>query len=167
MHPPPRARLPGELIFTLLLLLGSLFLLWQAYGISKFESITSAGVFPMLAALTMAVTAAVALRRTARAPRTEARDGEALPQQFLRRLTPVELLTFTASMAAYMLLLDVLGFLIASYLFLVVSMRLLGSRRWGLNLLVSAVCLGAIYLIFQTVFSVVLPAGTLLQGWKS
>jgi putative tricarboxylic transport membrane protein len=46
----------------------------------------------------------------------------------------------------------------------VASMALLGSRRWGLNLLVSALALAAIYVIFQTVFSVVLPSGTLLQG---
>jgi putative tricarboxylic transport membrane protein len=36
-----------------------------------------------------------------------------------------------------------------------------------LNLLVSALSLGAIYAIFQTVFSVVLPSGKLFQGWLS
>ena len=54
-----------------------------------------------------------------------------------------------------------------SYLFLVVSMRLLGGRRIVLNLLVSALSLAAIYVIFQTVFSVVLPKGVLLQRWLS
>ena len=44
-------------------------------------------------------------------------------------------------------------------------MRLLGSRRWGLNLLVSALALGVIHLVFRTVFSVVLPTGVWVQGW--
>jgi hypothetical protein len=56
-----KTRLPGELTFTVLLLLGSLFLLYQAYGISGFESITSAGMFPMLSALVMAFTAFLAI----------------------------------------------------------------------------------------------------------
>jgi putative tricarboxylic transport membrane protein len=43
-------------------------------------------------------------------------------------------------------------------------MRLLGSTRWRTNLLVSALVLGAVYLVFQTAFSVVLPAGRLWQG---
>jgi putative tricarboxylic transport membrane protein len=42
-------------------------------------------------------------------------------------------------------------------------MRLLGSRRWSVNLGVSALSLAAIYLVFQTVFSVVLPRGTWLR----
>jgi putative tricarboxylic transport membrane protein len=36
-----------------------------------------------------------------------------------------------------------------------------------LNLVVSALSLAAIYLVFQTVFSVVLPKGSLIQGWFS
>jgi putative tricarboxylic transport membrane protein len=55
--PLRRRRLPGELTFALLLIGLSLFLLWQAYGISGFESLTSAGAFPMVAAAVMLVTA--------------------------------------------------------------------------------------------------------------
>lgn len=165
MHAAPRRRLAGELVFMALLLAFSLFMLWQAYGISGFDSITSAGVFPMLATLTMVVCAVVFLRQTARAPRTAAEPGESLARQFGRQLTPVVVVTFTAAIAVYMALLEPLGFVLASYLFLVVSMRLLGSRRWPLNLVVAALCLAAIYAVFQTAFSVVLPKGTLLQGW--
>jgi putative tricarboxylic transport membrane protein len=67
----------------------------------------------------------------------------------------------------YMVALEWAGFLISSYVFLVISMKLLGSQRMGLNFLVSALSLGAIYAIFQTVFSVVLPAGKLIQGLMS
>lgn len=160
----PRQRLPGELSFLAALLLASLFLLWTAYGISKFESLTSAGAFPMFAAAVMVLCALLILRDAVRAKTMDGEAGESLVHQFVRRLTPPVVVGFTVAIALYMALLQPLGFLLASYLFLVVSMALLGSRRWGLNLLVSAVALAAIYVIFQTVFSVVLPSGTLLQG---
>ena len=163
MH-PPRKRLAGELVFMLALLAFSLFMLWTAFGISKFESLTSAGAFPMVATAVMVLCALQMVRRTATLERAASPGDESLAKQFLRQLTPLVVVSFTLAIAAYMLLLAPLGFLVASYLFLVVSMGLLGSRRWGLNLLVSALALAAIYVIFQTIFSVVLPAGTWLQG---
>ncbi len=75
---------------------------------------------------------------------------------------PLTLVLFTLLIVAYMLLLEVLGFLVASYLFLLLSMQVLGSKRLGLNLVVSAVVLAAIFIVFQTAFSVVLPAGSLV-----
>jgi putative tricarboxylic transport membrane protein len=63
-----------------------------------------------------------------------------------------------------MLLLNKLGFVVSAYLFLVVSMRLLGSVRWLFNLMLSAISLGVVYLIFQTIFSVILPKGTWWVG---
>jgi putative tricarboxylic transport membrane protein len=64
-----------------------------------------------------------------------------------------------------MLLLSKLGFVLSAYLFLVLSMRLLGSTRWLFNILLSAISLAVVYLIFQTVFSVILPKGTWLTGF--
>jgi putative tricarboxylic transport membrane protein len=162
--PPTRQRLPGELSFLVVLLLASLFLLWTAYGISKFESLTSAGAFPMFATAVMVICAVLILRDAARAAPSEAQAGESLAGHFIRRLTPPVVVGFTVAIALYMWLLQPLGFLLSSYLFLVASMALLGSRRWGLNLLVSAGALAAIHAIFQTVFSVVLPSGTVLKS---
>ncbi|MEO6319020.1 MAG: tripartite tricarboxylate transporter TctB family protein [Polaromonas sp.] len=166
MH-PPRYRRVGELSFTVLLVAFSLFMLWQAYSISKFESITSAGSFPMFATAVMVITGLLIAGQTARAKPLPGPQGESLLQQFVRQITPGVLVGFTLSIAVYMALLDVLGFLIASYLFLVVSMWILGSRRMVLNLVVSALSLAAIYVIFQTAFTVVLPAGTVLKGLMS
>ena len=90
--------------------------------------------------------------------------GEPLLSQFVRQVTPGVVVSFMLATAVYMVLIDRLGFLLASYLFLAVSMWLLGSRRIVLNLLVSALSLAAIHVIFQTVFSVVLPTGTWLKG---
>ena len=162
--PEKKSRLPGELTFTLLLLLGSLYLLHQAYGISRFESITSAGVFPMLSALVMVITALIALSGVAQSTLVAPDAGESLSGHFIRRITPQVWLMFTTTVVLFMLLLSKLGFVLSAYLFLVLSMRLLGSTRWLFNALLSAVSLAVVYLIFQTVFSVILPKGTWLTG---
>lgn len=162
-----RRRLAGEVVFSIVLVAFAAFMLWTAYGISGFESLTSAGAFPMVATAVMLLTAianVVHAWREQPSPRT---GGESALRQFVRQLTPGVLVAFTLAIALYMLLLESLGFVIASYLFLVLSMRLLGSRRIGLNLIVAALSLAAVYLVFQTVFSVVLPSGTLLKVLSS
>ena len=52
---------PAELVFAILISVFSVGALWQAYEISGFKSLTSAGVFPMLAAGTMLVSALIIL----------------------------------------------------------------------------------------------------------
>ena len=157
-------RLPGELSFMALIVAFSTFMLWASYNISKFESISSAGAFPMVCAAAMLITGLMSLAKTARA-KLALEGGETLLQQFSRRLAPPQLVLFAVLITIYMLLLERLGFLLSSYLFLASSMQLLGSRRTLLNLLVSAVTLAAIYVVFQTAFSVVLPSGTWLAPY--
>ena len=157
-------RLPGELSFMALIVAFSSFMLWASYNISKFESISSAGAFPMVCAAAMLITGLMSLVKTARA-KLVLEGGETLLQQFARRLAPPQLVLFAVLITIYMFLLERLGFLVSSYLFLACSMQLLGSRRTLLNLLVSAVTLAAIYVVFQTAFSVVLPSGTWLAPY--
>ena len=82
----------------------------------------------------------------------------------MQQLTPGVWVAQVLAIALYMLALQPFGFLASSYLFLVVSMRLLGSRRWVANLVISAVSLATIYVIFERAFSVVLPVGRVWQG---
>jgi putative tricarboxylic transport membrane protein len=153
-------RLPGELTFMVLAVAFSAFMLWTAYGISQFESISSPGVFPMLCAALLLITGLMSLVSTAKA-RLQL-EGETFFQHFVRKLAPLQLVLFTVLIVAYALTLEILGFLLGSYLFLLLSMQVLGSKRIGLNLLVSALVLAAIFVVFQTAFSVVLPAGSLV-----
>ena len=155
-------RLPGELTFIVAATLFSLFMLWTSFQISGIAW-SSPGSFPMLCAGIMLVTGAMNVVATARR-KLELEPGQSWLQQFVARLAPLTLVLFTGLIVAYMLLLEVLGFLLSSYVFLTVSMWVLGSRRLFFNLWVSAVSLGAIYFVFQTVFSVSMPIGTWLQG---
>lgn len=162
--PTRRRRLPGELAFSFVLIAFSLFMLWQAYSISKFESFTSAGAFPMFAAAVMLISGLIAAAETVRMAPLPGGEGETIWRQFVRQITPGVLVQFVIAIASYMFILERAGFVLSSYVFLVVSMWLLGSRKWLLNLWVSALSLAVVYLIFQTIFSVVLPSGTWLVG---
>jgi putative tricarboxylic transport membrane protein len=147
-----RARRPGELGFALAALAFSLWVLWQAWRISGFSSWSSPGAAPMLGAFILVVSAAVFVVRTARMP---AAAGD------IREILPRAVIAFTALIAAYMLALERLGFLLSSFLFLVGAMWVLGNRRVLFPVCVALVSLAAIYLVFQTAFSVVLPEGWL------
>jgi len=159
-----RRRLAGEVVFALLLLASSLFLFWHSYKISGFSSYTSAGAYPMVTTAVMSISAIIILFQTLRIARVESAPGQSLLFQFYTQVTPTLIVVFALSIVGYMMLLEPLGFVISSYLFLVISMWLLGSRRLLINLLVSAAAIGFIYIVFQTIFSVAVPKGTLIQG---
>ncbi|WP_439518584.1 tripartite tricarboxylate transporter TctB family protein [Hydrogenophaga sp.] len=154
-------RLAGELTFMVLLVLVSLFLLWTAYHISSLESLAAPGTFPLFCAAAMAITGLLNVVKTAR-KKLHLENGESTVQQFVRKITPLQLVLFSVLIFLYMLGMEFIGFLLASYLFLALSMYLLGSRRVLLNLLISALVLAAIFIVFRTAFSVILPAGSLV-----
>jgi putative tricarboxylic transport membrane protein len=157
----PRKRVPGELVFVLLLLLFALTALWQAWRIAGFSSWSSPGALPMLAALVMAVTGVKIVVDTRKLPPPEPDPGRSLAGQFVHRVTPAAIVWFTLFIAAYMFLLEPLGFVACSFLFLVGAMYALGERRILRTLAVSALSLAIIYVVFKTAFSVVLPEGIL------
>ena len=64
-----------------------------------------------------------------------------------------------ALLIGYGLLLEPLGFLPTSALFLIAVVRILGRRGWGWTLAVSLGSLALIWLLFRVVFSVLMPAG--------
>lgn len=158
---PPERRLPGELVFVLFLLLFGATALWQAMRISGLVSWSSPGTVPMLAALAMLVSGARVALATLRRPPAEVPPGSTLSREFGLALLPRAIVAFTLLIVLYMFALEPLGFVVSSLLFLVAGMWALGSRRIAYNVVVSAASLAVIYVIFQTAFSVVLPAGVL------
>lgn len=146
------ARRPGELGFAAFLFVASLVLLYNAYGISGFDKLSSPGSVPMATTLVMAVTAGIVLLRTLRLPRVQ---GETL----LRDILPPVAILFAALLVGYAMLLKPLGFLPTSALFLIVAIKVLSRRGWGFTLTVSLGSLVVIWLIFRIVFTVLMPAG--------
>jgi putative tricarboxylic transport membrane protein len=157
----PRRRVSGELVFVLFLLLFSLTALWQAWRIAGLSSWSSPGAVPMLAALIMVVTGVKIVFFTRRLEPSERTSGRSAASEFYHQMTPAAVIWFTLFIAGYMFALEPLGFVVCSFIFLVLAMYALGERRIMRTLAISAISLACVYVIFQTAFSVVLPEGIL------
>ena len=151
------ARRPGETAFAVFLVLFSLALLWNAYGISGFEALSGPGTVPMLTAAIMLITGGLALWHTLRLPlvptETVARD-----------ILPRQVLIVFVLLILYAILLRPLGFLPTSALFLIVSVKVLGRYGWGFSILVSVGTLALVWIVFRLIFTVLMPEGIVPEG---
>jgi putative tricarboxylic transport membrane protein len=165
-HHARKQRLPGELTFALLMLLLGLTALWLSYQISGFASWSSAGSVPLGTSLVLTVSALMFVRGTLKKQPAPSRPGEPLWHQFYEKVFPARHLIFTAVIVGYMLSLERIGFLAASFLYLTLSSVALGERRWLRMIVINVVILALVYLVFQTAFSVVLPEGPIERIFK-
>lgn len=145
-------RRPGELIFGALMVIGSLVLLWNAHGISGFEALSAPGTVPMATTAVMVVTSAIILLRDLRLPCVA---GESVAKDIL----PGVVLIIALMLVAYGFLLQPLGFLPTSALFLIAALKLLARRGWLWTVSISIGSLLLVWIIFRIVFSVLMPAG--------
>jgi hypothetical protein len=152
-----RPRRPGEAVFAVLLLLASLVVLHQAYAIAGFSSLSSAGVFPMLAGATMVGTMAAVVVNLWRTRSAEPVAAEDQLRRFGREVMPIVIIAFVGLIIAYMLALEQVGFLISSMAFLFLSIWFLDRKGPLRALIISAGALAVIYVIFRLIFRVLLP----------
>jgi hypothetical protein len=150
-------RRPGELVFNTALVLGSLYLLWSAYGISGFEALSAPGAVPMVTTGTMLVCGVLILMETLRKDRI---TGEKLERDIL----PLPVIVTIAAIAAYALALKPLGFLPTSFVFLTVMIRYLARCSLLRAVILSLVIVALIYLVFRIVFTVLMPPGIVPEG---
>lgn len=150
-------RRPGEAVFALLVAAASIGLLFKAYGIAGFESLSSAGALPMGATAVMAFSAIVIAWKTWASPKA---TDETVAKDILPPAVWIGMILITT----YAFLLVPLGFLPTSFLFLAIMIRALSRRSIFFCIWVSAVSLAAIYLIFRVVFTVIMPEGIVPEG---
>jgi putative tricarboxylic transport membrane protein len=123
----------------------------NAPGPAFFPELTA--VLGVVVGLAICVRAAVALRRRAGSP-TRRVTGDSVGDA-------LRLALLLAVSIAYVVGLRPVGFLIASGLFLVVSLLILGERRVLILVLVPAGLTGVIHLVFTSLLGLRLPAGAL------
>ncbi|MBL4916588.1 tripartite tricarboxylate transporter TctB family protein [Szabonella alba] len=152
----PATRRPGEALFALLLLGGSLALLHEAYGISGFSKLSSPGTVPMATTAVMVICMVIVTLRTLRLPKTA-------DQTVSRDILPLRVLIFAVMLVLYGLLLRPLGFIPTTALFLIAGIRILG-RGWGFAIGTGLLALLAIWVIFRIVFTVLMPAGVMPEA---
>lgn len=145
-------RRPGELIFNLAMVVGSLFLLWSAYGISGFESKSAPGAVPMVTTAIMAVCALLILRETLG-------KSAATEETLARHILPVPVIVTIIAIVAYALALKPLGFLPTSFLFLTGLIGYLAGGSFLRTAIQALLIVALIYLVFRIVFTVLMPPG--------
>ena len=107
----------------------------------------------------MCVSALIILKDTLRKSPVQTDSENTLFRQFYKVILPFRHFLFTVVIVLYMFLLEPLGFITDSFLYLTVSSIVLGEKRYGRLLLINILALATVYLVFQTAFSVVLPEG--------
>lgn len=147
----------GENGFSWLLLLFSIFVLVQAYLISGFSSISSAGTFPMGASAVMVIAMVFILLNNLKLKRIVTDGLKNELRQTVTSVLPNVFLVYSLIVIVYMILIKPLHFLPSSFAFLLVSMIYLKGSNALKSLIISIATLGVIYLIFQYFFRVVLP----------
>ena len=158
----PKRR--GERGFSLLLVVFSVTAFWQSHAISGFTGLSTAGVFPMLASATMTVAAICIAVQSLREP-PEAHPDAKAAQEFFQSVLPPRLVIMLLLITGYLIAMPAIGFLLSSAAFLFLSFSYLWRKSLVISLLITLVSVVSVYLIFRKLFQVVLPKGTLLQGW--
>ena len=153
-HQPRR---PGEVLFNLAMVAGSLFLLWSAYGISGFEALSAPGTMPMLTTFIMAICAGMILRESLAKPANTA-------ERVSRDILPMSVIVTIALVTGYAFLLKPLGFLPTSFLFLTVLIAYLKKTSLVWSAAVSLGVVVLIYLVFRIIFKVLMPEGIVPEG---
>ena len=147
----------GENFFAWILLLFSLFVFLQAYFISGFSSISSAGTFPLAASAVMVLSSCLILLKNRRLEKPETRNLRDELAHAAKVVLPYKFLIYTIIVMAYVILLQPLHFLPSSFAFLVISIIYLKGTTVPKALIISTSILVFIYILFQYVFRVVLP----------
>lgn len=145
----------AEILVALGLLVVALLVLWQAIqlGPGWGEDGPRAGFFPFWLAVVLGVSILWILARAFRA-----RGGPEAPRFFPpggRRLV----LTVFLPMAGAIALFEVVGFYVASLIYLVVYIRLTGRQGWPLTLAVAILFPLITFLVFERWFLILLPKG--------
>ncbi len=148
---------PGELSISILLLVFSLFVLYQAYMISGFSGISSAGAFPLGAATIMALCMLKLVIDNVLISRRTPAEEKHPAWVVIGELLPRRIVLFALLIVVYMVLLQPLGFVISTFLFLCCGFIYLRGSGPVRSVLIAAGSVAAIYGIFHFLFQVVLP----------
>jgi len=147
----------GENVFGWLMVALSLFVLVQAFLISRFTSISSPGTFPMIASAVMVGATALILFNNRKLKKRNTDDFKDELRLAVKRVLPTVFLVYMIIIIGYIILIKPLHFLPSSFLFLLISMIYLKGGRVLKSLIISVITLGSIYIMFQYFFRVVLP----------
>lgn len=148
----PIFRQPGERIFCFLLVVFSLYLFWQAYQIAGFSSLSSSGAFPLATTAVMIITSCIVFINSLKLPKDE-------NSTFFYHCLPPVVAIVMAAILVYAVILESLGFILSSALFLFCTIQYLYRRNVLTTISLTLLALIIIYIVFRLLFQVILPEG--------
>jgi len=148
---------PGESVISWLLLAFSAFVLYQAIAISGFSGLSTPGAFPVAASSIMTGSMLWLVVQNFRIARRMSAQDKMPAWAVISEMLPLRIVLFTALIVAYMLLLQPLGFLISTFLFLCCGFIYLRGSTPLRSIIIAAVAVVVIYGLFNYLFRVVLP----------
>lgn len=145
---------PGERIFIWLLLVCGIFVLITALMIPNLENLSSSGAFPIFVGSILILTMVRVLcqNRKRYAASTVHDECRQVPAFVL----PITVVGYAAILMLYILITAPLHFIPSSFVFLVVSFIFLRGASPFRAVLIGAGTLAGIYILFQTIFKVML-----------
>jgi putative tricarboxylic transport membrane protein len=154
--PTEAQRDHGTMLFAVIFSLLGLWVLWQTAGMSELGS-----VFPRTVAIVMILCSLGLIARALLAGKTAAEAGRGQEESMARRAMLV------VAMLAWILLLPVLGFVLASILGFLALTAVANYDPWtprlaGIYALSALIIVGAFYAVFALALNVPLPRGNLL-----
>ncbi len=145
---------PGERIFIWLLLAFGIFVLIAALVIPHLENLSSSGVFPIFVGSILILTMVHVLwHNRKRYAASRVRDECSQVPAFV---LPITVVGYAAILVLYILTTAPLHFIPSSFVFLVVSFIFLRGASPIRSMLIGAGTLAGIYILFQTIFKVIL-----------
>ncbi|MDO8882798.1 MAG: tripartite tricarboxylate transporter TctB family protein, partial [Pseudotabrizicola sp.] len=120
------------------MVLGSLYLLWSAYGISGFEALSAPGAVPMVTTAVMLLCTGLIFLETLRKSKITAEKLE-------RDILPMPVIVTILAITGYALALKPLGFLPTSFLFLTGLIRYLAKYSLARSALLALLMVAGIY----------------------
>lgn len=147
-------RKPGETGFNILLLLGSVFLFYQAYKIAGFSALSSPGAIPMAASAIMVISACIIVAKEFSRPKAE---GGA--KAFFTQILPFTIAVMCGLIILFAVVLQKVGFVLTGIGFLFASIWFLQKRGPLHAALIAVLSVVIIYVLFRLIFQVILPEG--------
>lgn len=148
----------GEMGLSIFLILFSIFVIYESYGISGSDiTISSPGAFPLFISIMMLVFSIwITIENygvSKNSNQTISRKLKAIRELVFSR----DIVMTTIFLIAYALILARIGFVISTILFLWLNINFLSKNNNIKNLWIAILIVVIIVLIFNTIFNVVLP----------
>lgn len=148
----------GEIGLSTILILFSSFAIYESYRISEVDlTISSPGAFPMFISILLLIFSIWIFVEDYRSNRQKKQRILDKISSIGRLILPKKIFQTIIFLAIYALVLDKIGFVISTLMFLWISISFLAKENFLKNLGISILIVVSIVLIFNTIFNVVLP----------